>query len=851
MNISEQYVLYRCEKKLKELDLFDNQEYIDRFNMEFDVITSMGFTDYFLIVADYINWARQNWIGVGPGRGSGASSIVGWLLGITEPDPVRWKLPFERFLNPYRVSPPDFDVDFSTRRREEVIQYVINKYGEDYACQIGTFGTMKARLAVRKAAKAMGVEPEVYNKYSKLIPEEEQGGVGAKKVTLQKCLDNDSDIVDNYSHQLKRFRKVYDSDLQFQDIVNRAVEIEGSVASFGVHAAGVVVGDEKLAKYLPIGLAKEFKNSDRKVITQWDKDQVEDLGFIKFDFLGLKTLDIIQDTIDSVRDRLGIKIDWSNISEYDSGVFDMLSNGNTDEVFQLDSSGMQGLCKSYKPINIGDISNVLALYRPGPLACGVTDQILKVRNGECEPYYYDERLKSVLEPTLGTLVYQEQTMALAREMAGYDMGEADLLRRAIGKKVAEKMAEHEKKFIEGSVENGYSRELAQKVYDDIKGFAAYGFNRSHSLSYAYISYRTAYLKCYYPADYYAAVLTNHYGVVDKVVPTIARVRQRGIKVLSPDVNESGEDFRAVSNDSIRVGLSAIRGCGDAALKDIITTRVDKPFSSFVDFADRVSSSTKKNNIGALAAAGAFDNLEPDMNRLEIVRYAPDVIAKLRKDKSKKDKRQLGFFDILYEKDKGIEIRRPGITYDLRTVLEEEKEFLGFYVSGDPVEEYQILSKFINISPIVDIKLVGMYKTILGKISNIHIMGNNRGNFAFVTVEDQTGFIICKFWHKAYQDYFHLLSEGNILLFSGRTNEYKGIEINVDWAGQPDVEIKSAVRGIIVNRIDSYLLRQLVRLKAGRCAIDFRVGPFQYRLGFFDVDCSFLNRSKEYLFNVFN
>jgi len=851
MTLNDQYLIFRCEKGLEKLGKLNDKVYLDRLKTEFDVITSMKFTDYFLVVAQYVNWAKENGCSVGPGRGSAVASLVGYLLGITELDPVVWRLPFERFLNPDRVSAPDYDIDFSKRDREKVIDYVKSAFGEEYTCQIGTVGTMKARLAVRKASKAMGLDIETVNRYSKLIPEEARGGVGDKKVTLVKVLAEHEDMLKNYASEVKSFRKAYDTDLKFQDIVNRAVEIEGVPSSFGIHAAGVIIGHDVLAKHLPLMRAKDKEDGTVRIVTQWDKKQVEALGFIKFDFLGLKTLDIISDTIASVQRRTGRLIKFSEVGGDDPLTFELLRRGDTSEVFQFDSKGMQELCRNYKPVNLYDISVVTALFRPGPLDSGMCEQIVKARNGEEEPHYYHERLKSILEPTLGALVFQEQTMELAKEMAGYTMAGADLLRRAMGHKDAAEMATHFDKFVNGAMANGFTRELAERVFNDINGFAAYGFNLGHSAGYAVISYRTAYLKAHYPADYYASVLTNHYGLIDKIPATLADAERRGIKILPPDVNESLDSFAAVGDKTIRLGLNAIRGCGEAALMDIVTTRGDKPYKTIVDFCDRVSSNlTKKNNIRALASVGVFDSLLPDLNRLEIVDYAEKVVTIRRNDNGKKDVSQLNFFDSLYsDVDSGVCISKTRVDYNKQVVLDLEKEVLGFYISGSPLDQYSILSNLTEVVEIKDLTEPDEYVNILAQVVDVRRFSNKRGDFLFVEFEDRTGKITGKLWSESCERYEYLLKKGSVLFLAGKTNLFREIELVVNYISLPEVQIQQLLNSVVLKNLDFGLIDSIIKLGEGKIPIDYQVGNSKYRLGFYKIDCLFLERFKEYLLDV--
>lgn len=464
----ESYLFFKAQDGLKAKGLWDRQEYKDRIHYEWRIISQMGFAGYYLIVADYVAFAKRSGIPVGPGRGSGPGSLVAFALGITEIDSIKRNLMFERFLNPGRISMPDFDIDFGQRRRNEMIQYMFDKYGTDHVCQIGTIGTMKSKLAVKDVARTIGIEVADANRFSSLIPEEARGGQGEYAVTLRKCLHPDASFFHNHRNQITKFQTTYDNDKSFYDTINFAAEIEGLPKSFGVHPAGVIISNVPLAGNIPLRMSKEGLP-----VSQWTDKQVEAVGFVKFDFLGLRTLDVINDAVISIEQRTGKRINWDEIDECDPATYELLSRGDCVGIFQLEAQGIAGFTQQFKPESIEDISTISALYRPGPLDNGMVTAILNVRNGGEKPRYPAKVVEDILEPTDGVLTYQEQVLAIARELSGYSLSEADLLRRAIGKKLPKEMAEQRAAFVEGAVKNGHSRAFATEMFEIIEKFADY------------------------------------------------------------------------------------------------------------------------------------------------------------------------------------------------------------------------------------------------------------------------------------------------------------------------------------------------------------------------------------------
>ena len=540
-------------------------EYRERLDYEIEVIKKKGFASYFLIVADFIEWARSRGIPVGPGRGSAAGSLVAYSMGITNLDPLRYGLLFERFLNVERTSLPDIDVDFCMQRRDEVIEYVRSKYGgKEYVAQIATFGQLKARAVVRDVGRALGFKPKEIDPIAKLIPE-------GPDVSLEKALSAEP-----------RLRELAEKDERVARLFAIARALEGLPRHPSIHAAGVVIADRPLTEYLPL-----MKGEKGEIVTQFDMKVVEKIGLIKFDFLGLKTLTIIDQTLKLIRQYYDREIDLNAIPLDDEKTFELLRRGETDGVFQLESSGMKDLLRRLSPTDFNDLIAVLALYRPGPLESGMVEQYIEVKHGRRKPDYLHPRLEPILRETYGVILYQEQVMKIAQELAGYSLGEADILRKAMGKKIPEVMAKQRERFVSGAVERGIDRGLAEHIFDLMEKFAGYGFNKSHSAAYALVAYQTAYLKAHYPLCYMAALLSYEMGKAEEVMKYVAVCRRMGIEVLPPDVNASGVSF-GIEGEGIRYGLAAVKNVGVAAAEEIVREREEKgPYRSFADFCLRV------------------------------------------------------------------------------------------------------------------------------------------------------------------------------------------------------------------------------------------------------------------------
>jgi len=666
------YLREQCIEGLKERYGDPIPEHvIERLDSELKVINDKGFPAYFLIVADFTRWAKAQGIGVGPGRGSAAGSIIAYALGITALDPIENGLLFERFLNPERTEMPDIDMDFDDERRGEVIEYVRQKYGEDKVAQIITFGTMKARAAVRDAGRVLGYPYGTPDKISKMIVED----LGA---TI------DSSLAAN-----PEFKADYDKNSDTQRIVNAARALEGITRGEGVHAAGVVICRDPLHHHVPV----KYDTKGGAVITQYDGPTVADMGLLKMDFLGLRTLTVIADAVRNVKRSQGIEVVPDDIPLDDPDTFKLLQAGDTVGVFQVESAGMRQLLRDLKPTTFGDIVAVLALYRPGPLGSGMVKDFVDRKHGRKPVTYYDDRLKPILEQTYGTVVYQEQVMQISMLMSGFSAAKADKLRKAMGKKDKEVLAALKDAWISGASENGYDPKLADRMWTDIEKFAEYAFNKSHSAAYGVLTMQTAYLKAHWPLEYMAAVLTSYTGKTDKIVHYVAECNRAGLTVLPPDVNSSGAAFTPVQGEGIRFGLAGIRGVGEAVVEAVMEARESGgAFTSLHDFVNRVDlAKMNKKTLDALVKAGAFDST--GYTRRQLAAFVEDggVLEAANKRAKDKSSGQTSMFDLFAEEDHGFsdDIPAPeGEEWDKRMKLAFEKEMLGIYVSDHPLKEIE-------------------------------------------------------------------------------------------------------------------------------------------------------------------
>ncbi|MBR2624880.1 MAG: DNA polymerase III subunit alpha [Lentisphaeria bacterium] len=685
------------------------QQIMDRLNYELNVIEKTGFCSYFMVVSDFIRWGKEHGIPVGPGRGSGAGSVVAYLMLITDIDPLRYELLFERFLNPERVSPPDFDIDFCEKRRGEVIEYVRQKYGFDNVAQICTYGQLKAKAVVKDVARVLNFSFDEGNKLTKMIPED-------LKMTIPKAIAQSKDI-----------SNLIDNDPRVAKVFGFARILEGLNRQAGVHAAGVIIGDQRLDNLVPLS-----RSATGDMVVQYPKEPCENLGLLKMDFLGLRTLTIIRNALDMIKEQHGVDINLSKLPLDDPNTYAMLQKGDTVGVFQLESGGMQDLCRNLGVETIEHIIALVALYRPGPMQF-IPQYIARKKNEEVTIYDHP-KMEPILKETYGIMVYQEQIMQVVQALAGFSLGGADILRRAIGKKKEDVMKQQREKFIAGCKEaSDIDPDLADKIWEKIKIFAGYGFNKSHSAAYGVVSYQTAFLKANYPVEFMAAVLTGEIENAEKLAFFINECREMGIEILPPDVNSSNILF-SVDKGRIRFGLGAIKGCGEAAASKIIASRqADGPFTSFLDFCERCGTEINSRMLEFLTRAGAFDSL--GLRRSQILAVAEPMMAYAIQQAKDKASGQGSLFDLLgSDDDSGMEaVPIPDIPeFEWQDLLKSEKELLGFYVSGHPLEpKAHILKTFAsplktldtlnesmhqNLSDSVSLRLAGMVGSYTVKVS---------------------------------------------------------------------------------------------------------------------------------------
>ena len=709
----EAYLRALCEQALPNRYPKRSEAVIKRLDYELSIIHRMGYDSYFLIVWDFINYSRQHGIGVGPGRGSAAGSIVAYLLGITNLDPLKYELLFERFLNPDRVTMPDIDIDFDYIQRSKVIDYVKERYGYDHVAQIVTFGTMAAKGAVRDVGRVLNMPYSQVADIAKLIPNE-------LKITLDKALKESADL-----------RKLYDSDADVKKLIDLARKIEGLPRHSSTHAAGVVIARNPLTDYLPVAV------SEGTLVTEFDKDHVEELGLLKMDFLGLRTLTVINDTIANIKKNRQEVIDINAIPLADELTADMLCAGKTGAVFQMESSGMTNLVKDLAPRNFADLIPTVALYRPGPLGSGMVEDFIGGRHGTKEVTYMHPLLEPILKETFGVVLYQEQVMQIVQVLAGFSLGQADLLRRAMGKKKHEILLAQKENFLKGCAQNQIDADLATTIFDLLTHFADYGFNKSHSAAYALVAWQTAYLKAHYPAEFMAAMLTS---IMDtqKVPRYIELARRMELEILPPDINASMANF-SVDHEAIRFGLAAVRNVGDAAIASIVEARqADGRFKSLLDFCKRIDTSTiNKRMLESLIKCGAFDSLGAKRSQLLAIMDA--AMSEAQREKRDAMNGQLGLF--------GEDI---GETYALKLPdipeasmperLNWEKENTGFYITGHPLDEFRASLKnlptieFIQHGGVKDKQVV----RIGGMVTEAKRITTRKGDtMCFLTIEDYT------------------------------------------------------------------------------------------------------------------
>ena len=735
-----------------------------RLEYELNTIKTMGYVDYFLIVWDFIHYARSQGIAVGPGRGSAAGSLVSYTLGITKLDPIRYNLLFERFLNPERVSMPDIDVDFCFERRQEVIDYVVRKYGKDRVAQIVTFGTLAARGVIRDVGRVMDLPYAMVDSIAKMIPSE-------LNITIDKALKANNDL-----------KQLYDNDEQVKKLIDMSRRLEGLPRHTSMHAAGVVISQKSVDEYVPLSRA-----GDGSITTQFTMTTLEELGLLKMDFLGLRTLTVIQNAVRLAEKSTGKTIDIDKIDYDDKAVLDSIGTGKTEGVFQLESAGMKSFMKELKPQSLEDVIAGISLYRPGPM--DFIPQYIKGKNNPESIHYDCPQLEPILDATYGCIVYQEQVMQIVRNLGGYTLGRSDLVRRAMSKKKAAVMAKERQNFVYGNKEegvpgciaNGISEQLANKIYDEMTDFAKYAFNKSHAAAYAVVSYQTAYLKYYYPVEYMAALMTSVIDFPAKVAEYILTCRQMGISILPPDVNQ-GESGFSVDGTNIRYGLSAIKSIGKPVISGLVEERKARgPYKTLQDFIERLPSrDMNKRVIENFIKAGALDGL-PGTRKQKMMIYV-QILDTINQEKKNTMAGQMTLFDLAPEEEKeSFLIKLPNVgEYDKEQLLSFEKEVLGVYISGHPLEKYEamwrknisavtadfMLDEETGVSRVKD----GEKVVVGGMLTAKTIKHTKTGKtMAFVTLEDLVGTVEVVIFPRDYENNRNMLEEDSKVFIQGRVS----------------------------------------------------------------------------------
>jgi DNA polymerase III subunit alpha len=832
----------------------DNQSYYDRLELELGVIVGMKFPGYFLIVWDFIREAKHRGVPVGPGRGSGAGSLVAFALGITEIDPIPHALLFERFLNPERVSMPDFDVDFCMDRRGEVIDYVTHKYGERSVGQIATFQNLKARSVIKDVARSMGFAAQDAQRLATLVPEKGQG----KMCTIAEALEIEP-----------KLKREVEADPRVAELLAQAQKLEGLTRHAGMHAAGVVISEGPLYNHVPCFM------SDQTIVTQYDKDDVEAAGLVKFDFLGLKTLTVIDCAcrlVNARPDRRQRPLVLSEVALDDRDTYQLITSGETTGVFQLESSGMQQMLRQLKPDRFEDIVAAVALYRPGPLGGGMVERFIRCKHGRESVRTLHPLIDDVLAPTYGVIVYQEQVMQIAQKLSGYTLGRADLLRRAMGKKKAEEMKKQKDAFIDGAVARGVAKEQADSIFDEVEKFAAYGFNKSHSAAYALVTYQTAYLKTHYPTEFFAATMTTDNEKIEKVVRTIAEARAWGVSVLPPDVNASLLDFAVVYDHPegqgpargpgklkdryaprIRFGLGAVRGLGESALEGVFAAREQGgPFGDLFDFAARVDSKRlNKGVLEALVQCGAFDTVSRQIGVTRARTYGAVDRALERSRSATRDRErgQTSLFGLLSSApsaagNRGQELEDYSaavVEWDRSELLRREKEALGCYVTGHPLARYGRRLSRLGVTPTSQLSSLEIWSvvTVAGMVEDYQekLFKSGGGKAAFFVLEDQFGRVRAKLKEDRIEHYSEMLRRGDAMLVAGKVSfpptedeeAEREATLLVDSAEPLAIAAQKAARALgirlpaeRISRDDLKALAEILEQSPGECNIELNL-----------------------------
>lgn len=775
---AEQFLWQLCEEgiavrytperlaKVKEIypDSDPMQVVRDRLKYEMNVIVPKEMCDYLLIVWDFINWAKKQEIPVGPGRGSGAGSIILYLIGVTDIEPLRFSLFFERFINPERIAYPDIDVDICMERREDVINYTLQKYGKANVAQIITFGTMKARMTIKDVGRALNVPLTKVNEIAKLVPED-------LNITLEKALEKDPDL-----------QRMYEDDEDARRIIDAGRKLEGSIRNTGIHAAGIIISGQPLADLIPLCVAKDSEMP----VTQYSMKPVEMVGMLKIDFLGLKTLTAIRTCVDAIKANVGVEIDWINLSLEDKPTFDLLNQGKTLGIFQLESSGMQDLARQLHLDRFEEIIAVGALYRPGPM--DMIPSFINRKHGR-EPIDYDHPwMKEILSETYGVMVYQEQVMQIASKLAGYSLGEGDVLRRAMGKKDAEQMATQREKFRTGALQNEIDEVTSMGIFDKIEKFASYGFNKSHAAAYGYLSYVTAYLKANYPKEWMAALMTCDRDDLTKVAKFIGECQEMGIPILPPDVNEAGDQFVATA-EGIRFAMNGIKGIGSGVVEVIIRERKAKgPFKSLYNFFQRMDGGkVGKKVVEHLIEAGGFDFTTWSRDALkQSVEPMFDQAIQEQKDKAGG---VISLFSLMGDTPEKRFINPPNVSLK-RSKLElllKEKELLGFFLSGHPMDQYRDILPRLSCVPLVQVPDMShdtVFRTaLIIETVQTRLAAKSQKKFAILTVSDGLERLELPIWPEMYEESHQLLQENQLVYAVVQVDKKNGeIKLNCRWLG---------------------------------------------------------------------
>ncbi|MBP6004772.1 MAG: DNA polymerase III subunit alpha [Pyrinomonadaceae bacterium] len=782
------------ERKQSEWDVLEADgrlkhnigEYKDRLDIEIATIRRMGFAGYFLIVWDFIRYAREQGIPVGPGRGSAAGSLAAYVMRITDVDPLQHELLFERFLNPERISMPDIDIDFCIRGRGDVIDHVTELYGRDSVCQIVTFGTMASRAAIKDVGRVLSMSYGDVERIAKMIPPPVRG----RNVSISQAIK-----------EVPELAAAMKSDPKVKELVDLALRIEGCARHTSVHAAGVVISPRPLHELVPVKI-----NDKDELTSQYPMNDLEKVGMLKMDFLGLTTLTVIADCLASIKEKLGDTIDWTKIPNNEEKTMQLFGEGRTEAIFQFESSGMADMCRRLKPKELEDLSALNALYRPGPLDGGMIDDFIDRHRGIKPVEYIVPEMEDILGNTFGVLVYQEQIMQLAQKLAGYSLGEADLMRRAMGKKKIEEMAVHEEKFVDGAVERGIKKKTAKEIFDLMAKFADYGFNRSHSMAYAVLAFQTAYLKAHYPAHFYAAVLSHEAQDSAKVYKYSTELRSLGLELLPPDINESDEGFTP-GDGAVRYGLTAIKGMGTTSVQAVVEARKSGKFTSLYDFCSRLGAgAVNKRGLESLIAAGAFDTMMPEGTtsgewRARLTAAIEPALQHGQRMAEDRVRGQNALFGAAEAEEMTSDDALPyAVAWTQTEVSQHEKASIGFYLSAHPLDNYNGLLGGMNLRNIAEFDTLkgGDVVTMAGIISGLQVRQSKKGNrFCMFRLEDRSGGIKSIAWGEAYQKFSAFLKDDEMVIIDGRIEAADGQEptLIINEVRSLDESVAAAARSI--------------------------------------------------------